>query len=86
MGNGIVSSVVYAQIPTMFLDQGITLYTGIGSFNFLQHHCLNIMYFNIPPASLSKYHVLSVMIWASVYDWIIVPIVCKHTGKVEELF
>ena len=73
MGNGIVSSVVYAQIPTMFLDQGITLYTGIGSFN-------------IPPASLSKYQVLSVMIWASVYDWIIVPIVCKHTGKVEELF
>jgi len=57
----------------MFLDQGITLYTGIGSFN-------------IPPTSLSKYHVLSVMIWASFYDWIIVPIVCKHTGKVEELF
>ena len=37
--------------------------------------------FHIPPASLSVFDVLSVMIWVLVYDRIIVPIVSKYTKR-----
>lgn len=66
--SGIVFSAVYAQMSTMFVEQGMTMDTSIGSFE-------------IPVASLSIFDVLSVMIWVPVYDRIIVPIVRKYTGK-----
>eukprot|EP01018_Ginkgo_biloba_P028578 Gb_41131 [translate_table: standard] len=65
---GIVFSAVYAQMSTMFVEQGMTLDTSIGSFN-------------IPPASLSIFDILSVMLWVPLYDRLIVPVVRKYTGK-----
>ncbi|XP_008787880.1 protein NRT1/ PTR FAMILY 8.3-like [Phoenix dactylifera] len=64
----IVFSAVYAQISTMFVEQGMVLDTTIGSFT-------------IPPASLSTFDVISVIIWVPVYDRIFVPIARRFTGK-----
>lgn len=66
---GIVFAAVYSQISTMFVEQGMTLDTSIGSN------------FHIPPASLSVFDVLSVMVWVPVYDRLIVPIVSKYTKR-----
>lgn len=66
--SGIVFSAVYAQMSTMFIEQGMTMDTSIGSFE-------------IPAASLSIFDILSVMIWVPVYDRIIVPVARKYTGK-----
>lgn len=65
---GIVFSAVYAQMSTLFVEQGRMMDTHIGSFN-------------IPPASLSTFDVISVIFWVPVYDRIIVPIARKFTGK-----
>ncbi|KAM6546688.1 hypothetical protein CsatB_027424 [Cannabis sativa] len=65
---GIVFSAVYAQMSTMFVEQGTMMDTKIGSFV-------------IPPASLSTFDVISVIFWVPVYDRIIVPIARKFTGK-----
>ncbi|KAM7271771.1 hypothetical protein ACFE04_030985 [Oxalis oulophora] len=65
---GIVFSAVYAQMSTMFVEQGTMMDTTVGSFT-------------IPPASLSTFDVLSVIFWVPVYDKIIVPIARKFTGK-----
>ncbi|XP_010937011.1 protein NRT1/ PTR FAMILY 8.3 [Elaeis guineensis] len=64
----IVFSAVYAQISTMFVEQGMVLDTTIGSFT-------------IPPASLATFDVISVIVWVPVYDRILVPIVRRFTGK-----
>ena len=68
LATGIVFSAVYAQMSTMFVEQGMLMDTTIGSFS-------------IPPASLSTFDVFSVIIWVPVYDRIIVPIARKFTGK-----
>lgn len=65
---GIVFSAVYAQMSTMFVEQGMMMDTTVGSFA-------------IPPASLSTFDVISVIFWVPVYDSIIVPIARKFTGK-----
>ncbi|XP_058079792.1 protein NRT1/ PTR FAMILY 8.3-like isoform X2 [Magnolia sinica] len=65
---GIVFSAVYAQMSTMFLEQGMVLDTSLGSFT-------------IPPASLSTFDTISVIIWVPIYDRILVPIARKFTGK-----
>ncbi|XP_021292805.1 protein NRT1/ PTR FAMILY 8.3-like [Herrania umbratica] len=65
---GIVFSAVYAQMSTMFVEQGMMMDTSIGSFT-------------IPPASLSTFDVISVIFWVPIYDRIIVPIARKFTGK-----
>ncbi|XVE85541.1 hypothetical protein DITRI_Ditri17bG0098500 [Diplodiscus trichospermus] len=65
---GIVFSAVYAQMSTMFVEQGMVMDTSIGSFT-------------IPPASLSSFDVISVIFWVPIYDRIIVPIARKFTGK-----
>jgi peptide/histidine transporter 3/4 len=65
---GIAFSAVYAQMSTMFVEQGTMMDTTVGSFT-------------IPPASLSTFDVLSVIFWVPVYDRIIVPIARKFTGK-----
>uniref|UniRef100_A0A0D6QXA6 Major facilitator superfamily (MFS) profile domain-containing protein n=1 Tax=Araucaria cunninghamii TaxID=56994 RepID=A0A0D6QXA6_ARACU len=64
----IVFSAVYAQMSTMFVEQGMTLDTRIGSFE-------------IPPASLSIFDTLSVIVWVPVYDRILIPIIRKYTKK-----
>ncbi|XP_020593044.1 protein NRT1/ PTR FAMILY 8.3 [Phalaenopsis equestris] len=65
---GIVFSAVYAQMSTMFVEQGMVLDTTIGSFT-------------IPPASLSTFDVISVIVWVPIYDRILVPITRRLTGK-----
>ncbi|XP_020187470.1 protein NRT1/ PTR FAMILY 8.3 [Aegilops tauschii subsp. strangulata] len=64
----IVFSAVYAQMSTMFVEQGMVLDPTIGSFK-------------IPPASLSTFDVVSVIIWVPIYDSILVPIARRFTGK-----
>ncbi|KAJ7942754.1 protein NRT1/ PTR FAMILY 8.3-like [Quillaja saponaria] len=65
---GIVFSAVYAQMSTMFVEQGMMMDTTIGSFT-------------IPPASLSTFDVISVIFWVPIYDRVIVPIARTFTGK-----
>ncbi|XP_042503177.1 protein NRT1/ PTR FAMILY 8.3-like isoform X5 [Macadamia integrifolia] len=65
---GIVFSAVYAQMFTMFVEQGMAMDTTIGSFT-------------IPPASLLTFDIISVIVWVPMYDRIIVPIARKFTGK-----
>lgn len=65
---GIVFAAVYAQMSTMFVEQGTMMDTTIGSFA-------------IPAASLSTFDVISVIFWVPVYDRILVPIARKFTGK-----
>lgn len=65
---GIVFSAVYAQMSTMFVEQGSVMDTTIGSFK-------------IPAASLSTFDTISVIVWVPVYDRVIVPIARRFTGK-----
>ncbi|XP_043695857.1 protein NRT1/ PTR FAMILY 8.3-like isoform X2 [Telopea speciosissima] len=65
---GIVFSSVYAQMSTMFVEQGMVMDTTVGSFT-------------IPPASLSTFDVLSVIVWVPMYDRLLVPLARKITGK-----
>ncbi|GJN08537.1 hypothetical protein PR202_ga26471 [Eleusine coracana subsp. coracana] len=64
----IIFSAVYAQNSSMFVEQGMVLDKRIGSFN-------------IPPASLSTFDVISVIIWVPLYDRILVPVARKFTGR-----
>uniref|UniRef100_A0A5B7AZD4 Putative Peptide transporter 2 isoform 1 n=1 Tax=Davidia involucrata TaxID=16924 RepID=A0A5B7AZD4_DAVIN len=65
---GIVFSAVYAQMSTMFVEQGMMMDTTVGSFT-------------IPAASLSTFDVISVIFWVPIYDRFLVPIARKFTGK-----
>jgi len=65
---GIIFSAVYAQMSTLFVEQATMMDTRIGNFK-------------IPPASLSIFDVISVILWVPLYDKIIVPITRKFTGK-----
>ncbi|XP_021909773.1 protein NRT1/ PTR FAMILY 8.3-like [Carica papaya] len=65
---GIVFAAVYAQMSTMFVEQGTMMDTSLGSFK-------------IPAASLGTFDVLSVIFWVPVYDRFIIPIARKFTGK-----
>ncbi|KAK7399863.1 hypothetical protein VNO78_11057 [Psophocarpus tetragonolobus] len=65
---GIIFSAVYAQMSTLFVEQGTMMDTWAGSFK-------------LPPASLSTFDVISVVLWVPLYDKIIVPITRKFTGK-----
>ncbi|CAI8617683.1 unnamed protein product [Vicia faba] len=65
---GIVFSAVYAQMSTLFVEQGTMMDTNIGSFK-------------LSPASLSIFDMVSVVLWVPVYDRILVPIARKCTGK-----
>ncbi|KAI5385460.1 hypothetical protein KIW84_072167, partial [Lathyrus oleraceus] len=65
---GIFFSAVYAQMSTLFVEQGTMMDTNISSFK-------------LSPASLSTFDVASVVLWVPVYDRILVPIARKITGK-----
>ncbi|XP_074294287.1 protein NRT1/ PTR FAMILY 8.3-like [Silene latifolia] len=68
LATGIIFSSVYAQMSTMFVEQGTVMDRTIGSFT-------------IPAASLSTFDVISVILWVPLYDRILVPIARKFTGK-----
>ncbi|KAL7163198.1 hypothetical protein ACSBR2_039319 [Camellia fascicularis] len=65
---GIIICAVYAQICTMFVEQGMMMDRTIGSFT-------------IPAASLATIEVISVIFWIPVYDRVLVPIARKFTGS-----
>ncbi|KAL2343571.1 hypothetical protein Fmac_004856 [Flemingia macrophylla] len=65
---GIIFSAVYAQMSTLFVEQGTMMNSVIGSFK-------------LPPASFSTFDVISVILWVPLYDRIIVPLTKKFTGK-----
>ncbi|XP_010680056.2 protein NRT1/ PTR FAMILY 8.3 [Beta vulgaris subsp. vulgaris] len=65
---GIVFAAVYAQMSTMFVEQGTVMDRRIGSFT-------------IPAASLSTFDVISVIFWVPIYDSFLVPIARKFTGQ-----
>ncbi|CAL5430328.1 unnamed protein product [Camellia sinensis] len=65
---GIIICAVYAQLGTLFVEQGMMMDRTIGSFP-------------IPAASLSACDVISVIFWVPVYDKVIVPIARKFTGR-----
>ncbi|PON54111.1 Proton-dependent oligopeptide transporter [Trema orientale] len=65
---GIAFSAVYAQVSTMFVEQGMMMDKTIGSFT-------------IPPASLNTFDGISVLLLLPIYDRVIVPIARKFTGR-----
>ncbi|XP_042511877.1 protein NRT1/ PTR FAMILY 8.1-like isoform X2 [Macadamia integrifolia] len=65
---GIIFSAVYAQMSTMFVLQGDTMDIHMGPN------------FEIPPASLSIFDTISVLIWVPIYDRLIIPFVRRFTG------
>lgn len=67
---GITFSAVYAQISTMFVEQGMAMDTRVGSFT-------------IPAASLVSFEVISVIFWVPVYDKVIVPLARRFTGEAK---
>nr|GMD46809.1 protein NRT1/ PTR FAMILY 8.3-like [Ipomoea batatas] len=64
---GIVFFAVHAQLPTLSIEQGMTMDTTIGSFN-------------IPAASLSSFNIISVLVCVPIYDRVLVPVAKKITG------
>lgn len=65
---GVIFSAVHAQLSTMFIEQGMVLDKLVGSFT-------------VPPASLSTFDIISVIIWVPIYDRVLVPIARRFTGK-----
>ncbi|XP_043717715.1 protein NRT1/ PTR FAMILY 8.1-like [Telopea speciosissima] len=65
---GIIFSTVYAQMSTMFVLQADTMDVSMGPN------------FSIPPATLSIFDTISVLIWVPIYDRLIIPFVRRFTG------
>ncbi|URE08608.1 peptide transporter [Musa troglodytarum] len=64
----IVFSAVFAQMSTLFVVQGMVMDTSICSFV-------------IPPASMSSFDVINVIIWVLLYEKIVVPVAKRFTGR-----
>ncbi|KAJ4803334.1 Protein NRT1/ PTR FAMILY 5.1 [Rhynchospora pubera] len=64
----ILFAAVSTQESTVFVEQGIFMNTRLGSLN-------------IPPASLTTFDVLTVIVFTPLYDMIIIPIARQFTGK-----
>ncbi|CAI8617675.1 unnamed protein product [Vicia faba] len=68
--SGIIFCAVYAQMSTLFVEQGKVMDTSIASLK-------------IPAASLSTFDIIAVIIWVPIYDRGIVPIARNFTNKVR---
>ena len=68
---GIAFATVYAQMSTLFVEQGQVMNVNMGPN------------FQIPAASLSIFDTLSVVLWVPLYDRLLVPFVRRHTGHVR---
>ncbi|MCO5567406.1 hypothetical protein L7F22_021096 [Adiantum nelumboides] len=64
----IVYSAVYSQMSTLFVEQGSTMDRSMGP------------HFSIPPAALSIFDTLSVIVWVPLYDIFIIPLARRFTG------
>ena len=60
----IVYSVVFTQMASLFVEQGATMNTNIGSFHF-------------PAASMSLFDVLSVLVFIAIYRRVLVPVMAR---------
>eukprot|EP00250_Pteridium_aquilinum_P010980 c19763_g1_i1 orf=184-2034(+) len=67
----IVFSAVYAQMSTLFVEQGATMDRSMGPN------------FNIPAAALSIFDTLSVIVWVPIYDFLIIPLARRFTGHYQ---
>ncbi|WOH00510.1 hypothetical protein DCAR_0519875 [Daucus carota subsp. sativus] len=65
----LVYAIVFAQSPTFFTKQGVTLNRSVGSS------------FEIPPAALQSFITLSIVIIIPIYDRVLVPCARAVTGK-----
>ncbi|MED6124019.1 hypothetical protein PIB30_055087 [Stylosanthes scabra] len=65
---GIIFSAVYAQMSSLFVEQGKLMDRSIGSFR-------------IPAASLSTFNIGGVIIWVLIYDRVIVKVARHFTGN-----
>lgn len=64
----IIFSAIYTQMLTLFIVQGATMDTRVGS----KH---------IPPASISLFDFISVLCWAPIYEWVLVPLARRYSGN-----
>lgn len=62
----IVYSIVFTQMASVFVEQGSTMSTRIG-------------YFHIPPASMSVFDILSVLVFIAIYRRAVVPVASRLT-------
>lgn len=68
----IIYSVVFTQMASLFVEQGNQMKTVVGSFN-------------VPPASMSIFDILSVAAWILLYRRLIVPFVYRITNNPKGL-
>lgn len=68
----IVYSVVFTQMASLFVEQGTTMKTHVGSFH-------------IPPASMSVFDILSVLAFIGIYRRIVVPVMRRLSGNPKGL-
>lgn len=59
---------VTAQMSSTLIEQGMVMDNRVGSFT-------------VPPASLSTFDIISVLIWVPVYDAVLVPLARRVTGN-----
>lgn len=64
----ILSSVVFIQMMSLFIEQGATMNTAIGAFHF-------------PPASMTAFDIISTSTFIIFYDKLIVPLYVKLTKR-----
>ncbi|TVU28262.1 hypothetical protein EJB05_19773, partial [Eragrostis curvula] len=64
----IVYSVVFTQMASLFVEQGATMNTNIGSFH-------------IPAASMSLFDILSVLTFIAIYRRVLVPVMSRLSGN-----
>ncbi|KAL7000696.1 hypothetical protein U1Q18_001849 [Sarracenia purpurea var. burkii] len=65
---GIIFSAAYAQMSTLFIEQGTMMDRTVGSFS-------------IPAASLLTFNIITVILLVPIYDMLLIPIARKFTGK-----
>ncbi|XP_020090528.1 protein NRT1/ PTR FAMILY 7.1 isoform X2 [Ananas comosus] len=68
----IIYSVVFTQMASLFVEQGTTMKTHVGSFH-------------IPPASMSVFDILSVLAFIGIYRRIVVPVMRRLSGNPKGL-
>ena len=64
----IIFSAIYTQMLTLFIVQGATMNTQVG-------------HYHIPPASISLFDFISVLCWAPIYEWVLVPMARRYSGN-----
>ncbi|WOH00511.1 hypothetical protein DCAR_0519876 [Daucus carota subsp. sativus] len=68
-GSCLAFAIVFAQSPTFFTKQGVTLNRSVGSS------------FEIPPAALQSFITLTIVVIIPIYDRVLVPCARAVTGK-----